>query len=242
MREYAPAIVVSILVHAVLFGLIGFTWSSDPVLHRAQKIPPYVKAVVIEKKEQAAKPKPVKKPKPKAKPKPVVKPKPAPKPVPKPTAKPVEKPAEKPKPVDKPKPTFTQPSMAEMLAQEELLLEQQEEAEAAEVEKESGPSDEELAQTASYEQAIRGAINNRWIIPGSLQAQDGLSLDVAIRTLPGGEVIDAKVTKSSGYPVLDDSAVNAIRKASPLPVPSGNGYEQFRSFTMRMVPDFARVE
>lgn len=241
MREFAPAIAVSIVIHAVVLGLIGFTWSSDPVLHRAQKIPPYVKAVVIEQKEQAAKPKPVNKPKPVTKPKP--KPKPVPKPVPRPTPKPAEKPAEK--TPEKPKPTFTQPSMAEMLAQEELLLEEQdaaEAAEAAEEAKDAGPSDEELAQTASYEQAIRSAINNRWIIPGSLQAQDGLSLDVAIRTLPGGEVIDAKVTKSSGYPVLDDSAMNAIRKASPLPVPSGSGYEQFRSFTMRMVPDFARVE
>jgi colicin import membrane protein len=131
-----------------------------------------------------------------------------------------------------------------MLADEELELEamtpETEEVEApAEA---TGPSDEDLAEIASYEQAIKAAINLRWIIPSSLQAHDGLYLDVRIRTLPGGEVIDASVTRSSGHAVLDDSAVNAIEKASPLPVPSGSNYERFRVFTMRMTPDFAKTE
>jgi len=238
MRDLAPAIGISLLLHLIVIGLIGFTWSSDPALQRTPKIPPHITAVVMEKEKKASKP-PAKKPAPKpaATPQPKPEKKPAPKPEPKPAPKPdVAKPA--------PKPTFDEPSLAEMLADEELELEamtpETEEVEApAEA---TGPSDEDLAEIASYEQAIKAAINLRWIIPSSLQAHDGLYLDVRIRTLPGGEVIDASVTRSSGHAVLDNSAVNAIEKASPLPVPSGSNYERFRVFTMRMTPDFAKTE
>lgn len=227
MREYGPAIAVSLFIHLLIIGLVGFTWSSAPEIYRAPKIPPYVRAVVMEKPQQASQSKPAVKPKVTPKPKP---------------AKAEEKPV--PKPANNSSSQFAQPSMVEMLAQEELqMTEQRAERElSAPAQLESGPSEEELAQLASYEQAVRASINSRWIIPGSLQSQDGLSLYVAIRTLPGGEVIDVNVTKSSGYPVLDDSAVNAIRKASPLPVPSGSSYERFRAFTMHMVPDFAKTE
>lgn len=240
MRDLAPAIGISLLLHLIVIGLIGFTWSSDPALQRTPKIPPHITAVVMEKETKASKP-PAKKPAPKpvAKPQPKPEKKPAPKPEPKPAPKPKPKPA---KPV--PKPTFDEPSLAEMLAEEELELEAME-TDAEEVEapaEDTGPSDEDLAEIASYEQAIKAAINLRWIIPSSLQSHDGLHLDVRIRTLPGGEVIDASVTRSSGHAVLDDSAVNAIRKASPLPVPSGSNYERFRVFTMRMTPDFAKTE
>lgn len=240
MRDLAPAIAVSLLLHLIVIGLIGFTWSSDPALQRTPKIPPHITAVVMEKEKKASKP-PAKKPAPK----PVAKPQPKPekKPAPKPEQKPAPKPRPEPaKPV--PKPTFDEPSLAEMLAEEELELEAMKpEAETVEAPAEAaGPSDEDLAEIASYEQAIKAAINLRWIIPSSLQAHDGLHLDVRIRTLPGGEVIDASVIRSSGHAVLDDSAVNAIRKASPLPVPSGSNYERFRVFTMRMTPDFAKTE
>lgn len=242
MRDLAPAIGISLLLHLVVIGLIGFTWSSDPALQRTPKIPPYITAVVMEKDKQASKPV-AKKPQPKPTPKPKPKPKPEKPPVAKPAPKPVEKPAPV-KPEAKPKPAFKEPSLAEMLADEALELDAQASDQAAEdtPDAPSGPSDEELAEIASYEQAIKAAINLRWIIPSSLQAHDGLFLDVRIRTLPGGEVIDASVTRSSGHAVLDDSAVNAIRKASPLPVPSGSNYERFRVFTMRMTPDFAKTE
>ncbi len=235
MRDMAPAIAASIAIHLLVIGLIGFTWSSEPELHRAPKIPPYVTAMVLEKEKPAEKPVAKPKPKPAAKPKP----KPAPKPAPKPVPKPADKPAP-PKPAE-PKPTFKQPSLAEMLAEEELQLEQQVEDEV-EAPEDTGPSEAEQAEMASYEQAIIAAINSRWILPGSLQAQDGLVVEVVIRTLPGGEVVDVGVRKSSGYPVLDDSALNAVRKASPLPVPSGSGYDNFRSFGIRMVPKFSRSE
>ncbi|MCB1837601.1 MAG: cell envelope integrity protein TolA [Alcanivoracaceae bacterium] len=246
MRDLAPAIGISLLLHLIVIGLIGFTWSSDPALQRTPKIPPHITAVVMEKEKKASKP-PAKKPAPK----PVTKPQPKPdkKPAQKPAPKPEPKPAPKPKPEPAkpaPKPSFDEPSLAEMLAEEELELEamktEVEEAEAEAPAEETGPSDEDLAEIASYEQAIKAAINLRWLRPATLQAHDGLFVDVRIRTLPGGEVIDATVVRSSGYTSLDDSALNAIQRASPLPVPSGSNYEKFRVFTMRMTPDFAKTE
>jgi len=237
MRDVAPAIAASIAIHLLVIGLIGFTWSSEPELHRTPKIPPHVMATVLEKEKPAVKPAP--KPAPKPKPKPA--PKPAAKPVPKPA--PVTKPAEKPappKPAEKPKPTFRQPSMAELLAQEELELEQQEEVVAAE--QDTGPSEAEQAEITSYTQAIRAAIESRWILPNILREKEGVTVELRIRTLPGGEVLDVSVIKPSGYPVLDDAALSAVRKASPLPVPSGATYQEFRVFTMRMIPKFARSE
>jgi colicin import membrane protein len=50
--------------------------------------------------------------------------------------------------------------------------------------------------------------------------QDGLSATIRVRVLPGGSVKDATVVVSSGNPAFDRSAELAVRKASPLPVPS----------------------
>ncbi|HJP34753.1 MAG TPA: cell envelope integrity protein TolA, partial [Gammaproteobacteria bacterium] len=41
-----------------------------------------------------------------------------------------------------------------------------------------------------------------------------------VRIIPGGEVVDAQVTQSSGNAAFDRQAENALRKAAPLPIPS----------------------
>lgn len=48
---------------------------------------------------------------------------------------------------------------------------------------------------------------------------DGLSCEIHVKLLPGGEVIDASISKSSGNDIFDRRAVTAVQKASPLPVP-----------------------
>src|SRR5690606_41523937 len=114
MRDLAPAIGISLLLHLIVIGLIGFTWSSDPALQRTPKIPPHITAAVMEKEKKASKAtakKPA--PKPAAKPQPKPEKKPAPKPEPKPAPKPnVAKPA--------PKPTFDEPTLSAKLAEEEV--------------------------------------------------------------------------------------------------------------------------
>jgi TonB family protein len=41
-----------------------------------------------------------------------------------------------------------------------------------------------------------------------------------IRQVPGGEVLNVRILRSSGDPGFDQSAESAVLKASPLPVPS----------------------
>ena len=106
MSDRQVAIAFTLLIHLLVFGLLVFSWSTDPTFHKAPVIPPHVKATMVEtskqKKAPVAKPTPEKKQAPKPKPKPVEKPKSKEKP--KPVEKPKPKPAEKPKPAAKPKP------------------------------------------------------------------------------------------------------------------------------------------
>ena len=48
----------------------------------------------------------------------------------------------------------------------------------------------------------------------------GLECTLSVQTIPGGEVINVTVNKSSGNEVFDRRAVTAVEKASPLPLPS----------------------
>ncbi|MDF1725362.1 MAG: protein TolA, partial [Alcanivorax sp.] len=138
MSDRGAALLFTLLIHLLVFGLLVFSWSTDPSLHKAPVIPPHVKATMVEtskqkkapvskpKPEQKPAPKPEPKPKPKPKPKPEPKkpePKPKPKPKPEPTKKPAPKPEPKPEPKPDPKPVIPdieEPSLEEMLAEEEL--------------------------------------------------------------------------------------------------------------------------
>ena len=48
----------------------------------------------------------------------------------------------------------------------------------------------------------------------------GLECVLSVQTIPGGEVINVTVNKSSGNEVFDRRAVTAVEKASPLPLPA----------------------
>ncbi len=86
---------------------------------------------------------------------------------------------------------------------------------------------EQATQQAAQDKADMGIINQYVArIAGAIQAQfntaglePGLSCVLQIRMLPGGEVTDARITKSSGNAVFDSRAIAAVQLASPLPVP-----------------------
>lgn len=256
MSDRQVAIAFTLFIHLVVFGLLLFSWSTDPSLHKAPVIPPHVKATMVEtskqKKAPVAKPTPEKKPAPK--PKPVEKPKPKPAEKPKPVEKPKPKPAEKPKPVAKPKPKpepkpapkpdpkpvvpeIEEASLEEMLADEEIEMDRKPEPAPDEAEDAASNADQSDVEVASHSDAIRAAVKQRWRIPGTYRGRNDLKTTVRIRTIPGGDVLDVSVVESSGYPQFDESVIKAVQLASPLPVPSGALFDkEFRSFLMMFEP------
>lgn len=151
----------------------------------------------------------------------------------KPAPKPEPKPAPKPEPEPEPEPSFTAPELDELMASEDRELEssaQQQREQAA----------REASETESYISAITAALSQRWIIPATARQKDALSAHVRIRLLPGGEVLDVKLVKSSGDRAFDDSAVNAVKSAGRLPVPSGDLFNKhFRDITINFHPQMA---
>jgi len=96
---------------------------------------------------------------------------------------------------------------------------------------------EMLAQTAidSFRGIIRQKVERNWIQPtGSIA---GLSCVVQVNLIPGGEVIKAKVIKSSGNSLFDSSVERAAQKASPLPLPDDPAlFNYFRTLEFHFQP------
>ncbi len=68
----------------------------------------------------------------------------------------------------------------------------------------------------SYVARIANAIEREFNTAG---LPPGMSSVIQIRMIPGGDVAEARVVKSSGNSVFDSRAEIAVKRASPLPVP-----------------------
>jgi colicin import membrane protein len=79
-----------------------------------------------------------------------------------------------------------------------------------------------------YAALIDQRIRQVWLRP--LGTSGDLVCTVDVRMLPGGEVVPGSVhiVQSSGNDAFDRSVIAAVYKASPLPVPSGQLFQQFR--------------
>ena len=93
---------------------------------------------------------------------------------------------------------------------------------------------------------IKNKIERIWLRPENLPK--GLACLLEIRTLPSGDVVSARVIKSSGNVAFDGSAEGAVYDASPLPVPSdkslyngkyadGTTFDGFRVFQLNFKPN-----
>ena len=60
---------------------------------------------------------------------------------------------------------------------------------------------------------------------------ENLAATLRVKLLPGGDVVDVSVEKSSGNDIFDRRAVTAVQKASPLPVP--DDLETFERLNLR---------
>jgi len=85
-----------------------------------------------------------------------------------------------------------------------------------------------------YRGPIRGNIRGRANVPDTATGKP--EVGVRITLLPGGEVLDIKLVKSSGNRIYDEAILRAIRSASPLPVPPANSelFPQFRDLILKI--------
>lgn len=86
-----------------------------------------------------------------------------------------------------------------------------------------------------YMDGIRSKVKPYVRVPDGLQGNPEAEFTVTL--LPGGEVLDVKLSKSSGNATYDKAIENAIIKAQPFVVPTGGQFQQhFRRFTMAFRP------
>jgi colicin import membrane protein len=121
----------------------------------------------------------------------------------------------------------------------ELARKLQEVAEAAEkdrAEEQSG----EAASTATasliddYRARIGAKIRQRVVLPPELRGNPEATYEVSL--LPGGEVVEVRLRKSSGIPTYDAAVERAILAAQPLPVPDDP--ELFRTHFRHFLSNF----
>lgn len=100
---------------------------------------------------------------------------------------------------------------------EEALREQLEEEEKGRSAAKAARAARMAPEVDKYKAAIRQKVERNWIRPTS--SRKDLQCTVRVRQAPGGEVLEAKVVRSSGDAIYDRSVENAVYKASPLPTP-----------------------
>ena len=130
--------------------------------------------------------------------------------------------------------------LLEQLAQEQAEAEQRAQEEARKAAEEAARQAELAeAMTADATTAIRNKVQSQWQYPPAVNPE--LEVEVHITLVPTGQVIDVRITKGSGNAALDRSVQQAVRKASPLPVPKDpRVFEQsFRKLTMKFRPENA---
>lgn len=227
----------SLLLHVAVLGVV----LGLPYLHKPPQVeePMVMQAVLVEQPLTRPAPEPIEEPLPEP-PKEMELPEPVMEPpkiaLPRP-------PEQKPAPV---KPIFKKPTLNTAALDAEMQTMEREMKQAEEIERIRREMQQTVVATRiSANQAIvdqyRGLIARRvetkWNRP--LSARAGMVVTLRINILPGGEVGNVVPVGSSGDAAFDASAVEAVRRASPLPVPGDVAVfnQSFRNFILKFRPE-----
>ncbi len=217
--------VLAVLVHlfflsVLVFGVRWQTKQADAIaVELWTQLPPMEQAAPVQV-EPAPEPAPAPKVEPAPKPEPVAKVEPKP-------VKPdiaVEK-----TPPKKPEPKKVEPKKLEPQIDQQKLMREQlaRETEQVSREREKQEITQQLAREAAAAQGravadyvgrIRGKIRGNIVLPPDIPAGNPEAIFDVVQ-LPTGEVLNARLRKSSGHKPYDDAVERAILKASPLPKP-----------------------
>lgn len=235
-----PAGMLALAVHVVFFGLLlfGFNWN------RHVSSPPAMSVELWKSlPDMAVAPSP---------PPPVlVEPvRPAPLPPPEVVAKPdIALPDKKMKPKVETKPVVTQPEkkkvevkpiqqkQAEQKSDEDYRLER---AAVQQAEQAARERAEQMAASDGVVNEFKAKIINK--IRRNIVEPPGIGeearAEFSVTLLPGGSVLSARLTKSSGNASYDDAVERAILKSTPLPVPPDVSlFSKFRELSMIFHPE-----
>ena len=214
----APA-ALSLLVHGVLFALLVFS------LHWQSKHPDPVVAELWTELPAFEPPAPKVEPKPEAK-----QPKPEPKIEQKASKPDIALEREKKKKKEEPPLKFDMTQrMREQLAQEQQALSRNREKQEA-VKQFASPAP---VGDPRYIEKIRARIWSKVTLPSDIKGNPEVVFEVI--QLPTGDVLSAKLVKSSGHKLYDEAVERAILNSSPLPKP--DRLDQFmRELTLKFRP------
>ncbi|HBV20606.1 MAG TPA: cell envelope integrity protein TolA, partial [Nitrosomonas sp.] len=107
-----------------------------------------------------------------------------------------------------------------------------EQEEKARIEAQQAAAAAARAQVASeigkYKAMILAKIKSRIVMPPDLPGNPVAEFNVTL--LPGGDILDVRLRKSSGYPVFDSAVERAILLSKPLPLPPDPAlFNEFRN-------------
>ena len=238
------AVFLAVVVHAAFFALIvfGVTWQSSPtaplVAELWDKLPPAVKPEPPKPEPPKPDPEP---PKPEP-PKPDVKPEP-PKPDPA-IAEKAKREKEKRERLEREKDDRRKAEEAKKKREQEEAAKKKQDDEKRRREEEARKREAEKARAEAvarrqsevdkYIEQIKSKIRGKANVPDTIAGNP--EVQVRLRILPGGEVLEATVTRSSGNRAYDAAIERAIRSAQPLPVPPPDSelFPQFRDLILNI--------
>ncbi len=238
-RGYGPSFALAFAMHALLLAILFFGvrfQSHPPETVSVELWEPTPTPPRVEPKPEPPPPPPPKvepeppKPEPKVeKPDIVEKPKPKPEPPkPKPKAEPPKPKPEPPKPMVPPRDLQAVMLWREQLGRESSAVSERLAREAAAREAAAREQSARDRALAAWVSAIRNKIRGRILEPVVAQVQGNPEAVYEVSLLPSGEVLNARLIKSSGNSAYDQELHRAILASSPLPKPDPQSLFQRR--------------
>jgi colicin import membrane protein len=242
------ALILAVLVHALLAGFLffGIRWQTK---HEAVEVELWSDVPQGAYKPPAPAPEPKPEPRPEPKPEPRPEPKPEVKPEPKPLPKPdiavkeekkkpepkkeEQKPEPKPEPKKEEKKLDPRDIFKEQIEREEKQRKQdqtrdmmREQAHRELTQQQAAGRDAATAASRrkgveSYADKIRAKVRGNL---GFVSVNGNPAAKFIVTQLPSGEIINVRMTRSSGVPTYDSAVERAILKSSPLPLPDDKSF------------------
>lgn len=128
--------------------------------------------------------------------------------------------------------------LAKLKAEKELAAKKKREAEEKERQRLQAIETQRIItqQVQQFATIIQHKINQNWRQPLGMDLRN-IKCELSVRLSESGDVLDARVVKSSGNLEFDRSSELAVKKASPLPLPEQAGArEKFMKFTFTFIP------